>query len=530
MKQRKYFDVHCSAGRVNIPSKDFSYDPYDLLDDMKYYRVHGALVVPLESVDYAFVPGNEWLINLSKKEKRLYGLAPITNTALIETDDKYYFEKLYQNGIKGFITYPQKFGHSLNPKDMEHVAAFLVSRNMPLFISESQAPSTDLIPLLEAFPSLNVVILDTSWGTNRRLFPLLERYKNLHFEISSNQANDIIEITKKHFGIERVLYGTAWSKKSMGALKSLVEYADISEADKDLAAHGNACRLLNIDPGELELYDDSECEFDEITAEIDQGIPLSVPVIDSHTHMARDSHKTVSAIVMMNSGADSIVKKMDRLGIDTILTSSWEGLSTDGKLGNDQTLEAAKKYPGRFLSYSTCNVNYDDDLADWRQYHDKYPEIFVGIKPYWPYQGFDICSDRVKEWYQYANDNNLLLLMHTGSDPIVAKTGELSLQYPNITFILAHTGIDYNVARTNVALCKQRENVMLEITYTSTTRGMIEYLVSEVGAEKVLYGSDLPMRDPAPQLAWVCYAKIPAEDKKLILYGNIKRLLEKGYR
>ena len=64
-----------------------------------------------------------------------------------------------------------------------------------------------------------------------------------------------------------------------------------------------------------------------------------------------------------------------------------------------------------------------------------------------------------------------------------------------------------------------------ELTYTTLTRGMVEYLVREEGADKVLYGSDLPMRDPSPQLGWVAYARIPEEDKAKILSVNIQRLL-----
>lgn len=97
----------------------------------------------------------------------------------------------------------------------------------------------------------------------------------------------------------------------------------------------------------------------------------------------------------------------------------------------------------------------------------------------------------------------------------------------DITVILAHSGISYAVARKHAALVLARENVVLEITYTSTTRGMIEFLVDLVGADKVLYGSDMPMRDPGPQLGWVCYADISLEEKKKILGGNICRLLQR---
>ena len=56
---------------------------------------------------------------------------------------------------------------------------------------------------------------------------------------------------------------------------------------------------------------------------------------------------------------------------------------------------------------------------------------------------------------------------------------------------------------------------------------MIEFLVEQVGADRVLYGSDLPMRDPTPQLAWVCYAKISVDDKKKILAENFKKILDR---
>ena len=105
--------------------------------------------------------------------------------------------------------------------------------------------------ILENYRELNVIVLSASWSDNRRLFPLLERHDRLYFEYSRNQANDILEITKKHFGIERVLFGTGWPYTSMGALKSLTEYAVLSEDEKDAVAHKNACRLLNIDPALL---------------------------------------------------------------------------------------------------------------------------------------------------------------------------------------------------------------------------------------------------------------------------------------
>lgn len=117
------------------------------------------------------------------------------------------------------------------------------------------------------------------------------------------------------------------------------------------------------------LYDDEECELDEIAREADAGLPISVPVIDSHTHMVAAEDKTVSGSIMIGSDCDSMARKMERLGIDTILTAPLSGISIDGRKGNSEALYAAQKYLGKILGYSTCNVHYDEDRKDWQRYH-----------------------------------------------------------------------------------------------------------------------------------------------------------------
>jgi predicted TIM-barrel fold metal-dependent hydrolase len=49
--------------------------------------------------------------------------------------------------------------------------------------------------------------------------------------------------------------------------------------------------------------------------------------------------------------------------------------------------------------------------------------------------------------------------------------------------------------------------------------------VRELGAERVIYGSDIGGRSYASQLAKVQGADIPEADKKLILGLNLKRML-----
>lgn len=529
MKQRKYIDILANVGSNSVPDFDYPESVETLLSDMKYARVHSALILHNATKNYSFTYGNERAIELAERNSRLQALAMIASTPAFETGADY-FENLLGRGMRGFvIPADSKISGSLDPKAMERAVTALCNHKRPLMITGTFLEShfKKIEALANAYPELAVIMHGTSWGTTRLFLETMDKCDNLHFEFVHNHTNNILEITKANYGCERVLYNSMWPIKSMGALKALIEYADISDADKDLIAHGNACRLFGISPESLALYDEAECELDEIALEADAGKPISVPVIDCHSHII-GSGDAPNATIMIEADADGFVKKMDRLGINTTITAPWIGIFHSGITGNEETIDAAKKYPGRFLGYSCCNVNYEHEREAVTGYHDRTPDIFVGIKPYPPQYKFDLTGELCREWFEYANEHHLCALIHADGDACYPEqTDILSERYPNVTFILAHSGASFDIARMNGAVAKKHDNVVLDITYTSTSRGMIEFLVNEVGADKVLFGTDSPMRDPTPQLAWVCYAKLSQEDKKKILAGNISRILSK---
>jgi predicted TIM-barrel fold metal-dependent hydrolase len=131
---------------------------------------------------------------------------------------------------------------------------------------------------------------------------------------------------------------------------------------------------------------------------------------------------------------------------------------------------------------------------------------------------------RYEPWWKYGNAHHLFALMHP-SDNFKEEMNDLAARFPNINFLLAHSGWTWKQARLHVELAKKFPNCFLEITFTSVTNGTIEYMVKEVGSERVLYGSDAPMRDPFPQFGWVVYADISEEDKRNILGKNMQKIL-----
>ena len=71
---------------------------------------------------------------------------------------------------------------------------------------------------------------------------------------------------------------------------------------------------------------------------------------------------------------------------------------------------------------------------------------------------------------------------------------------------------------------KEADNVYLEICSGFSLRNKIEDAVEAVGAQRVLFGSDMTLLDPASSLGMVLDAEISSEEKKKILYKNAEEL------
>ena len=68
-------------------------------------------------------------------------------------------------------------------------------------------------------------------------------------------------------------------------------------------------------------------------------------------------------------------------------------------------------------------------------------------------------------------------------------------------------------------------NVYVDTSGSQPDAGFVEFAVEQLGAERILYGSDAPIRDYASQLAKVTGARISDRERQRILGENAARLL-----
>jgi predicted TIM-barrel fold metal-dependent hydrolase len=439
------------------------------------------------------------------------------------------FVEMAAEGVRAVKLFPKTHNYPLCPSVMAPILRPLEDHGVLTMIDFGELPAgaeaafATMDSLLGAFARLPVLLQRTVWSMQRIVTALMERHANLHIEFSAYQINRGIERYAQRFGPQRLLFGTGLPGMSAGAARCFVDYAQVGPEAKAMIAGGNLSRLLGGVPiGKVPLSDDP------LIATAAAAAPLAdFDIQDAHCHVLHEDTSSAGGYVMYDGDADGILELNDALSIRTGTLISWTGpIASDTVDGNDVVARAMKRHPGRFygLIYVNPVLLSKDELIDEILARLREPG-WVGFKPY-PYVGLAYDDPLYAPCWQVAQERGLMALLHLGGKAGSAKTAaKLAKEYPDAQWVIAHSGGSFAMAREVAAVMKDRPNIWAELTLTPVTNGVIEWLASEAGDDRILFGTDAPMRDPRPQLGWVVWSDLPLASRRRILGENFRRLL-----
>lgn len=508
-----------------------------LLDEMEWCGIQGALIAHWTAKEYDPSFGNKILLRELKKSDRLYGVWTVLPSHTGEfPNPEDCVREMIDNGIKAAKMYPRTHhywftedvcGKLLDEFEKNGILLFVEGGymyNPDILEPANEVLLTDLDILLSYHKGLHVVLQGARWDATRYLYTLMSKHPNLYLEFSNHQGNRALEIFSEWFGAERLLFGTGALDKSPGAAKAFVDYCTLDQHDKDLIAGKNLARLLKLEKLPVD-YPDKQIN-DPVVEKAKQGKPLDhMLVIDSHAHIAHDDAVGVGFMHQPFSDAKSMFERSKLIGIDKICISSWLGIWVDFEEGNNIVRSAMERYPGFYHGYATLQPQY---IQDWQPHLDKvYKEFGMeGIKPYHPRTDIPYNDPLWSPWFEYGNKIRAYTLLHP-SPEFSKEIQDIAPKYPDMTFIVAHCGGSFAAARQGIDAALQFQNIVLEITLTSVTYKVIEFMVDHVGADRVLFGTDQPMRDPIPQFGWMAYARCSYEDKKKMFGENMQKIIDR---
>ena len=531
-----YFDCHCKIGPRPDKHRRTRWSTEHLLEDMALAEISGALVSHGVAHSYDPVYGNARLQReLEKAPEQLFGvwsILPVGSPGFFHTGDEL-LRAMDEENVRAVRAVAGNY--SLHPEMMGETFEALQEARIPTLLEAGWAGSGDLFAffhdILSRYPELPLLVTDLVWSQQRHVYRLMQLHENLHIEFSAYQIHRGLERYVADFGAERLLFGTGGTEKSPGAARTYVDYARISAEAKRQVAGENLKRLLKGQGPEEEAIPGRP--EDIIVTDARAGRPQSVFVFDAHAHVLHEGGESAGVNYIMHQGdADGMLEVCDWCGIDRTAMMSWNGpVCTDAVDGNEIVWRAMRKHGERIVGVAVIDPSHMSDEEMETEIRRRYVEQnFIGLKPY-PRMGLSYEDEVFTPWWAFGHTHRLYGLIHvaahTGGVPGV---GRLAERFPEMSWVIAHSGGSYPFAEEVAACIQEHPNVYAEITLTPVTNRVIEFLVAETDDEHVLFGTDSPMRDPRQQLGWVIWADLPVESKRKILGGNFKRIVDRAIR
>lgn len=266
-------------------------------------------------------------------------------------------------------------------------------------------------------------------------------------------------------------------------------------------------------------------EFAASSFAIAQSGPAKPLIWDVHCHLTSAEGSTPEERM------GYLIRFMDRLGIQRVMVSLGYPLVADPspeqlRQGNDQVLKAIERWPDRAFGFVYLNPNH---VAFSLQEFDRCVRNgpMVGVKLWVAKRCNASDLDPIVE---RAGAMQAPILQHAwfnlkGNLPGESTPNdlaELAKRHPRATFIDSHTGGDWELGIRAIRAVK---NVATCVAGFDPTAGVVEMAVRELGAERVIFGSDAAGRSFASQLGKVTGAEIPESARRLILGENLRRIL-----
>jgi len=239
-------------------------------------------------------------------------------------------------------------------------------------------------------------------------------------------------------------------------------------------------------------------------------------ICDAHVHFGPDT------LVEENTTIDVLDKYIKRFEIKKLLA-----FASNAEIDrvNQQLIQLSKTHKEIYALMRLTPSN-----ADWckKNLNGLLNEKIVGIKCHPSIDKVRVTDPIFKEVFEIINDKHGIALIHTGRWLEMASYEfaiEIAKLYPKLRVIVAHMGgNELPNAKGAIEMSKNVKNVWLE---TSNCRipAVIRWAVRDLGARRVLLGSDLPWGTMAANLATVKESLQNETDIHNIIYENLNKMI-----
>ena len=241
---------------------------------------------------------------------------------------------------------------------------------------------------------------------------------------------------------------------------------------------------------------------------------------------------------LRHNTASGLLRLMDENGIDRAMVSSINAIFYKNcHAGNEELDIETKAHRDRLIPFATINPQYARWRDDLRQCHEDFGMAGLRIFPH--YHDYKISDKDSLEMIQYAADRKMPLSvpirvvdrrqrhwMDSVDDLSITDIGTAMSECPEAKFIILNgRGVQNSVLVKDEKL--KAGNFLIDISrMTSVLQEDIPKLISALGPSKLVFGTDIPFKYPAPALLKLQVLDVPEQVKEKIRWENAAQILK----
>ena len=242
------------------------------------------------------------------------------------------------------------------------------------------------------------------------------------------------------------------------------------------------------------------------------------PIVDIHAYVGADAYGEHAQT------ADVLVGSLDSCRIDAAVVAPMLDVPGPDDRAHETVLAAADRYPHRLVPFARLDPRYGTvalgQLETLVCNHG-----FKGLL-FNPVTTQTLCyHSGVLPLMEFAAAKDIPVLVITGNHylGLPEHVGFLASRMPGLKIVIGHMGMAAHAVRA-IAVAKGHDNIYLE-TSLQQSPFRLPLAVTEIGAERVLFGSAAPYSHQRPELTKIEVADLTMGQKRQVLGQNAARLL-----
>jgi predicted TIM-barrel fold metal-dependent hydrolase len=337
-----------------------------------------------------------------------------------------------------------------------------------------------------------------------------------------------IELLVEHAGPDRILFGSSAPVRPIQpALNTVLD----AEIDVEIRR-----KILSINALKLFGRQEQAAEVERRGFALPETRKPATSAIDVHCHLG-----VLPEVPMKMSDVDSIVYHVEREGFEYAICSAPVAYREDVDLGNREMLEKITGHPKLLgspvitpthmetsikwldmfarndkLAHATLDPDNEAERAGSDAYMKLLAEAAIRKVPIFYNSGAQDLSSGFR-WQRKLGYNPWI--RGTSQDEFVMFV-EVDRRHPDLPIIIGH-----GMGEDGLRLAAQTRNIHLELSGSYPERDAVRKAIDQIGADRVVFGTDLDMITPAFALGVYDEANMTPDEERLVMAENARRIL-----